>query len=324
MVRRIGLEEAKALVEQGIDVVDVREPGEFATGHVPGARLVPLGQLRADPGAAKLHDKMLFVCAKGGRSLSAAEVAVARGFGEIYNLSGGMSAWTGAGLPVDHPAKSSAASASAPAPVASATSDGGGDSIPPAADTGSGDPELDEVVASNLKQLRSDRGWTLDVLAGMSGVARQTLGQIELGRTVPSLGTLWKIARAFEVPFSTLLGRAERLETQIFRHATAKRLVSSDGRFSSRALFAAEETGNGKVEFYELWLAGHGRDDAEAHAPGTRENLVVTAGRLVLEIGGERHELVKGDAIAFTADVPHAYVNPGSEECWMNLVMTYR
>jgi len=77
------------------------------------------------------------------------------------------------------------------------------------------------------------------------------------------------------------------------------------------------------VELYELFLAAHGREDAEAHAPGTRENLVVTAGRLVLDIGEETFELAKGDAIEFVADVPHSYVNPGSEDCWMNLVMTY-
>lgn len=139
---------------------------------------------------------------------------------------------------------------------------------------------------------------------------------------MPSIGTLWKIARAFEVPFSALLARPGSVETRISRGASAKRIVGADGRFSSRAIFSPDDTGS--FELYELWLAGHGREDAEPHAPGTRENLVVTAGRLVLEIGKERYELAKGDAIAFTADVAHAYVNPTSEECWMNLVMTYR
>ena len=97
--------------------------------------------------------------------------------------------------------------------------------------------------------------------------------------------------------------------------------IDADGRFSSRALFAPDE--NGSFEFYELFLAAHGREDAEAHAPGTRENLLVTEGRLVLELGRERYELGKGDAIAFTADVRHAYVNPSNEACWMSLVMTY-
>jgi len=53
------------------------------------------------------------------------------------------------------------------------------------------------------------------------------------------------------------------------------------------------------------------------------ENLIVSRGRLEVHAGGERFELAQGDAIVFSADVPHAYVNAGSEECWMYLVMLY-
>ncbi len=296
MIRRIAARDAQELVARGgIDVVDVREPHEWATGHVPGARLVPLGQLRADPDGAHLGPRVLFVCERGGRSLQAAELAAARGVAEIYSLDEGTAGWRASGLPIEQPA-------AAPAEDGAA-------------------PELDAVVGSNVKELRTQRGYTLDVLAGLSGVGRQTLGQIELGRTVPSLGTLWKIARAFEVPFAALLARPGTTETRIFRQASAKRIQGADGRFSTRALFAPDD--KHPFEFYELWLAGHGREDAEPHAPGTRENLVVNAGRLLLEIGKERYELSKGDAIEFTADVAHAYVNPASEECWANLVMTY-
>lgn len=297
MVQTISPKDAEALIAKGgVDVVDVREAHEWATGHVPGARLVPLGQLRADPEGAHLGSRVLFVCERGGRSRNAAELAESRGVAEVLSLDGGTLGWRAAGLPVVVP------------------------ETPPAEE--GANPELDALVGANVKELRAQRGYTLDVLAGLSGVGRQTLGQIELGRTVPSLGTLWKIALAFGVPFSALLARPGTGETRIFRSASAKRIVDADGRFSSRALFTPDDKGS--FEFYELWLAGHGREDAEPHAPGTRENLVVTAGRLVLEVGAERHELARGDAIAFTADVPHAYVNPSSEECWMNLVMTYR
>jgi len=112
-----------------------------------------------------------------------------------------------------------------------------------------------------------------------------------------------------------------KVETAVLRRASAKRLVSADGRFSSRALFPFGESND--VEFYELWLAPHGREEAEAHPPGTRENLVVTAGSLELEVAGQRYELGEGDAIVFGADVPHAYTNPGHDACWMYLVMTY-
>jgi rhodanese-related sulfurtransferase/transcriptional regulator with XRE-family HTH domain len=296
VVRSIQAREAHELTMRGgVDVVDVREPHEWATGHVPGARLVPLGQLRADPEGAQLGKTVLFVCERGGRSQHAAELAEGRGIADVYTLEGGTLGWRAAGLPVVQPE---------PVPAEEGVS-----------------PELDAVVSANVKELRARRGYTLDVLAGLSGVGRQTLGLIELGRTAPSLGTLWKLARAFEVPFSALLARPRSAQTQVFRGASAKRILGADGRFSSRALFSPDDAGT--FEFYELWLAGHGREDAEPHARGTRENLVVTSGRLVLEVGKERFDLGKGDAIAFTADVPHSYVNPASEECWMNLVMTY-
>ena len=292
MVRNVAPRDAQELIAKGdIDVVDVREPHEWMTGHVPGARLVPLGQLTT----ATIGKRVLFICERGGRSVRAAEHSTAE---EVYNLEGGTFAWRAAGLPIEVPTAESA-----PATAAEETT------------------ELDAIVGANLKRLREERGWNLDVLAGMTGVGRQTLGQIELGRTVPSLGTLWKIANAMGLPFSSLLARPTDATTRIFRRSTAKKIEDADGRFSSRALFSPDDKGS--FEFYELFLAARAREDAEAHAPGTRENLLVTQGRLVLELGAESFELSKGDAIAFTADVKHAYVNPSNEECWMSLVMTY-
>ena len=105
----------------------------------------------------------------------------------------------------------------------------------------------------------------------------------------------------------------------MLRAEPAKRLVSPDGRFSSRALFPLAE--KRQPSSTSCCSPAH-REDAEAHAPGTRENLIVTSGRLELIVGEERFELAKGDAIVFIADVAHAYVNP-ARKCWMYLVMTY-
>jgi quercetin dioxygenase-like cupin family protein len=135
------------------------------------------------------------------------------------------------------------------------------------------------------------------------------------------VSVLWKIAQAFNVHFSALLQTPQPLGTSVLRQGDAKRLVSPDGRFSSRALFPFSEKPD--AEFYELFLAAHSREDAQPHQPGTRENLIVTAGRLELHVGGQQFDLDRGDAIVFTADVPHSYVNPGGGECWMYLVMTY-
>jgi transcriptional regulator with XRE-family HTH domain len=113
-------------------------------------------------------------------------------------------------------------------------------------------------------------------------VSRTLLGQIELGRTVPSIGVTWRISQALGVPFSALLSTAHGGPLQVLTRTDAKTLHSADGRFVSRALFPFGEPH--AAEFYELWLAGHAREDADAHRPGTVENLVVTAGRLKLTV----------------------------------------
>jgi len=101
MIHSIGPEQARELIAHGdFDVVDVREPNEWSNGHLPGSRLVPLGELRARPKDTLPRDGILFVCAAGIRSQTAAKVAEAEGRTNLYNLSGGTRGWANAGLPL--------------------------------------------------------------------------------------------------------------------------------------------------------------------------------------------------------------------------------
>jgi len=83
-------------------VVDVREPNEFAAGHVPNARHIPMGQVDKRLGELdKFKDKpVIVVCQTGNRSSSTCNALTKRGFEKVYNLSGGISAWEQAGMPV--------------------------------------------------------------------------------------------------------------------------------------------------------------------------------------------------------------------------------
>jgi transcriptional regulator with XRE-family HTH domain len=178
------------------------------------------------------------------------------------------------------------------------------------------------LVAKNLRRLRTNKGFSLERLARASGVSRAMLSQIELSRSAPTINTLWRIASALGTPFSALLGASEELQPVVLRSEGAARLSSADGSFVSRPLFPFGQ-GPRKSEFYELRLAGLGREHAVAHPPGAVENLVVASGRLLLEVGDARYALGNGDAIVFQADVAHSYVNPDAHECVMFLVMTY-
>jgi transcriptional regulator with XRE-family HTH domain len=181
--------------------------------------------------------------------------------------------------------------------------------------------DLGVVVGENLRRMRTRRNLSLEGLAKLSGVSRAMLNQIELGRSTPTINLVFKIARAFEVPFSALLTLSGPRTSKVLRAGDSKVLKSASGTFSTRALFPLDA--NRKVEFYELRLAPGGVEEAEPHAPGTTENLVIVEGALEVEIGDDKRKLAVGDAILFEADRPHVYRNPSRATALAYLVMTY-
>lgn len=147
------------------------------------------------------------------------------------------------------------------------------------------------------------------------------ISQIELGQSSPTINILWKLSRALGLTFSALIGSGSSHGTSVVRAADARPIRSSDGSFSTRALFTPRA--GRRVELYELRLAAGGIEHADAHAPGTTENLAVAVGSLEIDVAGTTHRLETGDSILFVADVPHSYRNPGHAETVMYLVMTY-
>ncbi len=96
----------------GLSVIDVREPGEYAQGHLPGAINLPRGvlefQIEAHPAMAcsttealQARDRPLLVyCLTGGRSALAALSLQELGFRHVRSMAGGVKAWSAAGLPL--------------------------------------------------------------------------------------------------------------------------------------------------------------------------------------------------------------------------------
>lgn len=101
--REVTVESVQKLIDEGYEVVDVREDWEFNKGHVPGARHVVLNSILANPRAFKFNDRTIFVCQVGERSAVASEMAVALGVKDVVNFRGGTKAWRDAGLPLEKP-----------------------------------------------------------------------------------------------------------------------------------------------------------------------------------------------------------------------------
>ncbi|GAC1472808.1 MAG: rhodanese-like domain-containing protein [Chloroflexota bacterium] len=88
------------LQERTAIIVDVREKREWQGGHIQGARHIPLGDLQKRSQEILSAPDVIFVCASGGRSASAAKAFEKEGHENVSSLEGGMGAWQRAGLPV--------------------------------------------------------------------------------------------------------------------------------------------------------------------------------------------------------------------------------
>lgn len=95
----IDLQAFAAAHADGAFVLDVREPAEYVSGHVPGARLIPLAQVLARRSELPTGEPVFVVCASGNRSKSATDWL--RGYGvEAVSVQGGTSGWIAQGRPV--------------------------------------------------------------------------------------------------------------------------------------------------------------------------------------------------------------------------------
>ena len=97
----VSASEAKSLLDSSTPpfVVDVREPSEYATGHISGAKLVPLGQLEARMDELPKDRQILCVCASGSRSSMATRRLAQAGY-DVVNLRGGMMGWHAEKYPI--------------------------------------------------------------------------------------------------------------------------------------------------------------------------------------------------------------------------------
>ena len=82
-------------------VLDVRTAEEFAQGHVPGAKLLPVQELEARINEVPTGKPIFVICRSGNRSKAASDILVKNGRSEINNVAGGTKAWITAGYPLE-------------------------------------------------------------------------------------------------------------------------------------------------------------------------------------------------------------------------------
>lgn len=98
-MREVTIDDLSQTLGQGATIVDVRESGEYAEGHVPGAVHIPMGHLPARVGELDRDQPVYVICASGNRSAAMTDYLASAGF-DAASVKGGTTAWARAGRPV--------------------------------------------------------------------------------------------------------------------------------------------------------------------------------------------------------------------------------
>ena len=85
----------------GVFLIDVREPDEYAAGHIPGITLIPMGEVASRLAELPRDKEIIVTCRTGNRSGQVADLLRQQGFTNVHNMSGGIVAWEEAGYPVE-------------------------------------------------------------------------------------------------------------------------------------------------------------------------------------------------------------------------------
>ena len=171
-------------------------------------------------------------------------------------------------------------------------------------------------IGRRLRELRGSVGLSLRQLAKLIGASPSLLSQIENGKVMPSVDTLYLLAGALNTPVATFFAtepiaeRRSAAEPWVVRASERKRIVLEHG-VTWENLLPQEERG---LRFMEIRYApGAHSGEHQLRHPG-RDLFVVLAGELTFEIGFAEHVLGAGDSVSFADFEPHRLRNDGREE----------
>ena len=183
-------------------------------------------------------------------------------------------------------------------------------------------------VGETLAALRQTRALSLDELSRMAGVSKSMLSQIERAQANPTVAVVWRLANALGVTMADLLGSAPAPSAPsivLVQAQATPSLRNPDGSSELRILGPVELAG--QFEWYELKLQPGGALNSDAHEPGTREHLTVTAGTLEVSTGAsstvQTQRLKAGETVRYAVDIPHAIRNTGKTVATAWLVVVH-
>jgi transcriptional regulator with XRE-family HTH domain len=180
-------------------------------------------------------------------------------------------------------------------------------------------PDIEAILAKNLREERESRGWTLAELAARSGVSRAMLSKIERREASPTAALLGRLTAALGMTLSRLFEQmADQPAGQITRVAEQPLWRDPETGFTRRALTPPQSGALPATPLEMVW--GELPPGAEIAYPGifpfiADQQLVVISGQLAIRQAGVGYLLEAGDCLRFGSPTDVLFRNPGAARC---------
>jgi len=167
---------------------------------------------------------------------------------------------------------------------------------------------ISKTVAIQLKQARTDKGWSLDKTSQQCQVSKAMLGQIERQESSPTIARLWNIATGFELPLS-----------YFFTESVAS--INNEQGIEIKTLFPFDK--QTQIEVFSLTLQSQHEQLSKAHNNGIVEHVIVINGEMQCLIEGSWLTLKQGETTKFNANQAHGYRNCSTQPCTFHNIISY-
>lgn len=183
--------------------------------------------------------------------------------------------------------------------------------------------ELGHRIATRVRDTRRLQGLSFDELARLSGLSKGTVVGIEQGKANPSIGVLCKLAAAFGISVSDLVGErfSHLSDSPVERTVPAILWTSASG---SQATLTASLSGTTMFELWSWTLMPGESYRSDAHSPGTHELISVQSGALAISVGNDRVTLDAGAAARLSGDQAHSYTAVGDDPALFTMAVLER
>ncbi len=177
------------------------------------------------------------------------------------------------------------------------------------------------AIGKNIGNYRKQKGMSMDELSKRSGVSKSMLSQIEQEKTNPTVVTVWKIARALNIPVEELLKTVSNSQMEVLRRDDAPTFYSDDHSCLIRVNSPIHMMDN--LELYDMTFKPQGRLRSMPHFPNVEEFFTVISGRFKVTAGSRSVILNEGDTSRYKADREHIIENLTDQEGKAYLVVWF-